>query len=340
MSQLRQNLTTREWVIVAPERLKGNSFLPSDNVLMDAVPDYDEACPFCPQNESRFDNVEIERVPAPAGETDGPWLARCIENKYKIFDEYDSCPVGPEEFERDGIYCTFMGCGSHELIIESTRHNETFATMSQEEVENVVSLYVRRFNTLKENPNNLLCTIFKNHGPRSGASQIHPHSQILGMRVVPNHLRFLLEEARRFFDSSGICVFCKIIAFELEHGERIVYQNERFVACVPYAASVPFEVHVLPKVHDSLIGDMPDAEVVDFSDCLRVAMRKLYTTLANPDFNLLFRNPPYPLSRVPFYHWHVQILPHTKHPGGFEVGSRIGVNVVLPEESARILREA
>jgi len=341
MSELRQNLATREWVIIAPERLKGKPLVREPNALMDAFPDYAENCRFCPRNEERFRDVSIEQIPHPAPDNaaGSSWLARCIENKYKIFAEYESCPTKPTEFERDGIYCRFMGCGNHELVVESPEHNKTLATMSQQEAEAVVALYLRRFQALKANPNNLLTIIFKNHGPRSGASQPHPHSQILGMRVVPNFLRFLIDEATRFFDSNGICVFCKILEFELERETRIVYRNERFVAYVPYAASVPYEVHILPRVHDALFGDMSDHEAALFADCLRKTMRKVYHALFNPDYNLLLRNPPYPLSGVPFYHWHLQILPHTTSMGGFELGSRIRVNVTRPEECARHLRD-
>ena len=341
MSELRQNLATQEWVIIAPERLKGKPLQSETNALMDCFPEYDPKCPFCPKNEDKFENVEIDFIPHPnpGNDAHGSWLARIIENKFKIFEDFEFCPVKPTEFDQDGIYAKFMGCGSHELALESPVHNRTFATMSSDEVESVVQMYLRRFNDLKQYPNNLLTIIFKNHGRLSGASQIHAHTQILGSRVVPNHIRFLLHEATRFFDSHGICVFCKIIDFELNDGSRLVYENESFVSYVPYAEAVPFEVHILPKAHDALFGDMDDQEAVHFADCLRITMRKLYVALANPDFNLILRNPPYPLSGVPFYHWHLQVIPLTRLPGGFERGSRIMVNVMLPEECARILRE-
>ena len=324
MSELRQNLANMEWVIMAPERLKGKPFQVEQNPLRDTVPNYSDKCPFCPRNEDRYENVEIDHIehPDPENSSQSPWLVRCIENKYKIFEEFESCPVEPTEFEREGIYSRFMGCGSHELIIESPEHNATLATMTQAEVEAVSELYVRRFSMIGQNPNNLLCMIFKNHGPRSGASQVHPHSQILGMRVVPIYLRFLLEEAQRFFDSNGVCVFCKMLKFELEQDKRVIYQNERFVAYVPYAASVPFETHIFPKDHNLGFRDMQAPDISDFSDCLRQTMGMIYRTLSNPDYNLIFRNPPYHMSRVPFFHWHLQIFPHTKTQGGFEAGSR------------------
>lgn len=342
MSELRQNLATREWVIIAPERLKGRSLQSETNPFMETYPAYDPTCPFCPRNEERFENVEIDFAPHPdpKNKAESRWYVRSIENKFKIFEEYDSCPIKPTEFERDGIHAKFMGCGSHELVLESPIHNKTIATMSAPELEAVVGAYLSRFNALKQNPNNLLTIIFKNHGQRAGASQVHGHTQILSSRVVPNFLRFLIDEATRYFDTNGICVFCKILEHELKEGKRVVYENDRFAAYTPFAQSQPFEINIFPKVHDALFGDMDDREAAAFADCLRVTTRKLYLALSNPDYNLILRNPPYPLSGVPFYHWHLQIVPYTRLPGGFELGSRIMVNVMLPEECARILREA
>ncbi len=342
MPELRQNLATREWVIVSPERLKGGQLQKKPNVLMDTHPEHSLDCPFCAGNEDRFDNVEIDRIVAPDsdGEAESPWIVRCIENKYKILEQYDSCPVVPTEFDHDGIYCRSKGCGNHELVLESPLHNSTFATMSQRQVEQIIGMYIRRLAALRHNPNNLVTILFKNHGVRSGASQIHPHTQILAMRVVPNYLRFILDEATRYFDSNGICVFCKMLQYELDQGDRLVYQNERFVAYVPYAASVPYEIHIFPKVHDALFGDMSDDEAALFSDCLKISMQRLYKVLSNPDFNLVMRNPPYALSGVPFYHWYLRVVPFTNAPGGFELGSRIRVNVVSPEQAAADLRAA
>lgn len=336
MSELRQNLATGEWVIIAPERLKGKPLQPETNALLDTHPEYAPDCPFCPANEERFPHVEVDRLAS--ADAHGPWRVRAIENKYKIFQHYEGA-TAPAEFERRGIYHVAAGCGDHELVLEHPVHNKTLATMTQAEAQDVIAMYLRRFRALRDNPNNLLTIMFKNHGPKSGASQLHSHCQILSSRVVPNHVRYLLEEATRYFDAQGTCVFCRMLDYELSEGTRVVYENERFAAYAPFAQPVPYEVHLFPKAHDSLFEDMGDQEAADFAECLRITMRKLYVALSNPDFNLIMRNPPRHLSGVPFYHWHLRVVPHTRMPGGFERGSRIMVNVVSPETSARALRD-
>ncbi len=334
MSEIRQRLDTGEWVIMAPERLKGKTLQKIKNPLQNIYPYYEENCPFCPGNDDRYANIELDRITGPGADN---WVVRCVENKFQIFSNHEISPPVSEEYEREGIYHKYSRYGNHELIIESALHNKTFAIMSSQEVTNVIKMYYRRYKALN-NGRNLQTVLFKNHGSLSGASQKHPHSQIVSMLVVPEYIRFLIENAIRFYDRHGKCVFCKIIDFELESGERIVYQNDKFVAFVPYAASVPYEIEIYPKNHEGSFDTMPYSDIEYLSECIRVVMRKLYIALSNPDFNIIFRNPPYHMSDIYPYHWHIKIVPYLATPGGFELGSGMRVNVMRPEESAEVLR--
>ena len=61
MSELRQDPTTKTWVILAPERAKR----PQRDTKKrhdDELPDWDESCPFCPGNEDRTPE-EVFRLP-------------------------------------------------------------------------------------------------------------------------------------------------------------------------------------------------------------------------------------------------------------------------------------
>ena len=78
--EIRQRIDTGNWVIMAPERLKGKKLI-SKNDLLCNVSDYEYKCPFCPGNENRYENVEIDRINKPGTEE---WTVKCIENKYTI----------------------------------------------------------------------------------------------------------------------------------------------------------------------------------------------------------------------------------------------------------------
>ena len=210
MSELRQRLDTGEWVIMAPERLKRKGLQKDKNPLQDTYPTYEKNCPFCPGNDDRYTNIEIDRINVP--ETD-EWAVRCVENKFQIFSNYEPMPPASDEYMHEGIYHKYSRYGKHELIIESSEHNKTFGTMSHDEVSNVIEMYYRRYKALNDGRNRQT-VLFKNHGTLSGASQKHSHSQIVSMLVVPEHIRFLIENAIRYYDRHGKCVFLQ------NHGVR------------------------------------------------------------------------------------------------------------------------
>ena len=334
MSELRQRLDTGEWVVMAPERLKGRDLQKEKNPLQNVYSIYEKNCPFCIGNDDRFSNIEIDRINSP--ETND-WTVRCLENKFQIFSNHEPVPLVSTEYKRTGIYRKFSRHGNHELVIESAVHNKTFGTMTHDEVSNVIEMHYRRYKALNDGKN-LQTILFKNHGTLSGASQKHPHSQIVSMMVVPEYIRYLIDNAMRYYDRNGRCVFCKIIEHEMKVATRVVYQNDKFIAIVPYASSVPYEIEIYPKKHEGGFDMMPGEDVVELSDCLRIVMRKLYLALSNPDFNIIFRNPPYHLSNILPYHWHLKVVPYLAVPGGFELGSAMRVNVMMPEDSAKILR--
>lgn len=338
MSELRQNLASKEWVVIATERAKKPISLKT-KVVTKPVSDkeYDPECPFCPGNEEKSSVMERFRIE----DSNGKWVVRVIDNKYKILDSFDSCncPLIPGAFEKKGIYQRLDGYGSHELVIETNKHNRVIADMTLEEVKNIISAYLNRYKKFKENPNNLITVIFKNYGAMAGQTQPHSHTQIIGSRIVPLHIRYLLHEAEKHFDNYGSCVFCDILHYELKEKIRLIYQNDDYVAFVSYAAGSEHETWIMPKLHNAGLDYMEDKMVDSLSDIVRIVLRKFQMAIDNPDFNFVIRTAPYPLSNVPFYHWHIQFLPRTKISGGFERGTRIQVNTILPEESAKRLRE-
>jgi UDPglucose--hexose-1-phosphate uridylyltransferase len=336
MSELRQNLVTKEWVIISPERAKKPNAV-MKKVMSHAVSDkeYDPECPFCPGNEEKFSIVEKYRIK----DAKGNWLVKVIDNKYKVLDRFASCPLVPDSFEREGIYQKLKGCGSHELVIDTPTHNKTIIDLSEDELKKIVTAAITRYAEFKKNPNNLITFIFKNFGVLAGQTQPHLHTQIVGSRVVPLYTRSLLREAEKHFDTFGSCVVCDMLRYEKKEQKRLVYQNGDYVAFVPYAAGAEHETWIVPTWHRSGMQDVEGKRVDNLAEIMRKILNKFRVSLDNPDFNFVFRTCPYPLANVPFYHWYIQFLPRTKILGGFERGTRIQVNTVLPEESARMLRE-
>jgi UDPglucose--hexose-1-phosphate uridylyltransferase len=107
---------------------------------------------------------------------------------------------------------------------------------------------------------------------------------------------------------------------------------------VPYAASFPYEIWVIPLRHQASFSELRGDELSTLADALKVALLKLHIGLNQPDYNFVLHSAPHFSAGEPFYHWYVRIVPRLTTPAGFELGSGISINVSLPEENATHLR--
>lgn len=327
-SEIRQDITTGEWIVFAPSRRqRPQDFLEQETVEM-THPEHDEECPFCPGNEEMLPQITLEM----AGGERGPWQTRVVPNKFPAL-----APEGNTERERRGIYLTMPGYGHHEVIVESPRHNQTIMDTTVAEMEMVVETYHRRYVQLMNEHANMMAILFRNHGPRSGASLSHPHSQLVVTGVVPRHVRQREDEAERYYDRWGRCVVCDVLDFELEDGRRLIAENDSFAAFVPFAAEVPFEVWIVPRTHRADFGHIDDEEKADFAAALHHILTLLYERLDDPDYNYVINTAAQYRGGEPQLHWYLRIRTRLVTRAGFEIGSGMTVNPSLPESDADFL---
>lgn len=332
MSELRQNPATKEWVIVATERAKRPDDFAKKTVEPVKKPAYDSKCPFCPGNESLCTKeVFAYRENGTAPNTPG-WTLKVVPNKFAA--------LYPGELVRGGnFFKTMSGIGVHEVVVETPEHHLTMGTMSVEQIEKVISAYSERYHAISEDKRMDLITIFRNNGKSAGTSLEHPHSQIIGSPIVPVHIRYKIQEAVRYFDDTGRCVYCDALKEELAIKDKIVLETNEFVALEPFASKSPFETWILPKKHESSFKNINTAEKRDLAKVLREVLGKLYVGLNDPSYNMMIHSAPRQEDPADYYHWHIQIVPRITTPAGFELGSGIYINVVRPEDAAKFLRE-
>lgn len=330
-SHIRLNPATREWVIYAPSRRKR----PQDFQQKEAEPIIEkypiDNCPFCDANLDPQETVLLE-IP---NLSETGWQARVVPNKYSAL----SADVEPKR-SLAGIYLELPGYGHHEVVIESPEHYQTLATMSVEAVSKIIEAYRVRYLALMQIRQNQWVVIFRNHGKSAGASLRHPHSQIIATPIVPRHRRWHEDEAQRYFDEWGRCAYCDILEVEQYERHRVVGENELFLAFIPFAAEVPFEVWILPKEHQSEFGAITPAQVSAFAAILKDVLAKLYKKLNNPDYNYAIITAARYKVNDPQLHWYCEIRPRLTTSAGFEIGSGISINPSLPESDADFLNEA
>ena len=341
MSELRHDPLSKRWVIIASER----SRRPSDFQLPADPPSDARFCPFCPGHEEKTPpEIRALRPDGSAPNTPG-WEARVIPNKYPALSI-----EGEPERRGLGLYDRMRGIGAHEVVIETPEHAVTFSAMDRGHLENVLLLHQERLRDLYRDARMKYVLVFKNHGAAAGATLDHPHTQIIGTPVTPRAIAVELESARQHFHLKERCIFCDLLAQELDSRERLVSLNEHYAVIAPYASRFPFEMTILPRRHGHSFSDEPRSSLTALATTLKDLMKRLESVLRDPPYNFVLHTAPntetvvrranYWNTLPQDWHWHIELLPRLTRVAGFEWGSGFYINPTAPEEAAQFLRDA
>jgi len=263
-----------------------------------------------------------------------PWTVRVVPNKFAALSA-DAVPARSLSHLRRKI----EGFGFHEVIVDTPNHAHCMALLTDAEVADILQVYKQRHNALSLDRRIAHVTLFKNHGADAGASLQHPHSQLIATPVIPSQVRHRIHEALRHYDDVGECMFCHLVEREVEEQTRVVLKSEHFVAMEVFASATPFATHIFPLRHMASFGDISAAEIVDLARVLRTVLAKLYVGLENPDYNFTVRSGPAADTGARHSHWYVSVIPRLTRVAGFELGSGMFINTVLPEAAAEFLRK-
>jgi UDPglucose--hexose-1-phosphate uridylyltransferase len=322
MSELRQDPITHDWVIINP----GRAARPHDAPGTGAT-----GCPFCPGNEA-LTPAATDEVPAP----DGSWLVRAIPNRFPVLSAE---PVEPEIEASGATWRKRTGYGYHEVIVESPDHDTALGVMPVAQVRRVLEMYARRARALSSLDGRLRqIVLFRNYGTRAGTSLVHPHSQIVATPTVSPETRRRVMDEIAFFDENGCCGLCRELDLERDSGERVVLESPAFATITPFASGNPYQLQIVPRRHCASFLEVETDELDDLAAHLSRVLAALRRQLGDPHYNLIVSSPPLDLLHRSAAHWFIEILPRITTPAGFELGSRIVVNVQVPERAAAELR--
>lgn len=330
MSLIRQDPSTKEWVIISTERAKRpHDFAKAGPSLASKA--REAHCPFCPGNEGATPK-ELYRIPDAKG--DG-WTVRVVPNKFAALS-----PGGELRRKEDSaLFREMSGVGAHEVVVETPVHNRSIPLMKDAEVEDVLLTYVERYRVLREDPSIRYIIIFKNHGEAAGTSLEHPHSQIIGTPIAPQHTRRKYAVALSYHDDTGRCLYSDIVAAELKEKDRIIEETGRYVVFHPFASKSPFETWIVPKAQQPSFGQLSRGEIGELASVLKKNLLALYHGLGNPAYNFIVHTASFEDETKPYFLWHLQILPRLTTIAGFELGSGISITTVAPEDSAVFIRD-
>lgn len=327
MPEFRQNMATNEWVIIATERAKRPEDFKKTKEERPPLPEYCDECPFCAGNEDKTPPATYTI------EEKGKWSVRVVPNRFAALQKHI-----PLRHDHVGRFYKASGYGIAEVIIETPMHNVTLATMELSAVQDVVTTYKQRYLDAGKQSQISFINIFRNHGVRAGTSLEHSHSQLIAMPIIPPHIRNPIEQAVRYYDTHGTCIYCDMLSEEMRLKDRIILETDYFVAYAPFASRTPFEVRIMPKRHQASFANIAGNELPDFAFFLQNILARIFLRLDNPDYNFIIRSAPVGDEDAKYNHWYMVIIPKLTTPAGFEIGTGIYINITYPEQCAEFLR--
>ena len=330
MPELRQDPTTKEWIVMATERAKRPDQFRNQERAIAPLPAI--SCVLCPGNESQTPREVFAIRDSQAADAPG-WRVRVVPNKFPAFMSTAGGQLKPEE-----MFVSAPAYGHHEVIVEGPDHGRHLGLMEDREILDVLGAYKKRYEALRADSKVKLILLFRNHGRSAGTSLAHPHSQLVATPIIPLHIRQKYAPAIQHYDDTGRCVYCELLEAELAAGKRVVLQSACFAVVHPFASQVPFETWILPKGHNPSFGNVTSEQLDDLSDVIGKVLRAFNNGLGNPDYNLIVHSAPIEDEHKPYFLWHMEIRPRLTTVAGFELGTGIYINTALPEETAPYLK--
>lgn len=332
MPELRKDPVVGRWVIIATERSRRPTHFADGPTLNPNA--------FSPFAEGREDMTppEVYAVRPGGGPANSPgWNVRVVPNKFPALQI-----EGTLDRRGEGLYDKMNGVGAHEVVIEGPDPSVQLADMPVEQIQRILVAWKERMLDLQKDKRFRYVLIFKNHGARAGATLDHPHSQIIATPIIPKMVQEELDGARHYYELKERCVFTDIIDQETSdgNGRRVVTTTEQFIALEPFAPRFPFETWILPREHRSSYQTITDpSEFLDLARILKDTLQRLNAALDSPPYNFVLHTAPLGEADLPYYHWHLEIMPKLTRVAGFEIGSGFYINPTPPEDAAQYLRE-
>jgi UDPglucose--hexose-1-phosphate uridylyltransferase len=247
----RYNPLTGEWILVSPHRSKRPWQGQVEKVVEEVRPSHDPKCYLCPRNE---------RI---GGENNPDY-----KDVYSFQNDFSALlqdtPKG--KFEDGELFKAESESGVCKVICYSPNHSLTVPEMEVGKIRKVVDLWCKEYKELGDREDIGYVQIFENKGSIMGCSNPHPHGQIWASALVPLETSKESETQKEHFDKHGRTMLLDYLNSELEKNERILAENDSFVALVPFWAVWPFETMIISKRAVSNVLELTDEERTDLAD--------------------------------------------------------------------------
>jgi UDPglucose--hexose-1-phosphate uridylyltransferase len=291
----RLNPLTEKWVLVSPQRTQRPWQGQIEKVARPTAQPFDPNCYLCPGN------ARARGVRNPSYRS-----TFIFANDFAALE-----PKGPAIRHSDSkLLVAETERGTCKVLCFSPRHDLTLSRMDLPSIRNVVNVWAEQYAELGAQPEIRYVQIFENRGELMGASNPHPHGQIWANETIPNEPHSeQLSQMHHLYEAHS-CMLCDYLEIEIKTAERIVCENETFVALVPFWAVWPYETLILSKRHVRDMVALKETERDGLADILkRLATR--YDNLFESAFpySMGFHQAPTDGEEHPEWHTHAHFYP-------------------------------
>jgi UDPglucose--hexose-1-phosphate uridylyltransferase len=341
MNQLRRDPITGIWAIMLQNGKDMVTLKPDGHRRLRRVRP-GETCEFCAGHESETP-LEIFAIrPGNSPRNEPGWRVRVVPERFPVLQIH-----GETNNRGVGIYDMLDGIGAHELVVETPEHGKIMTDLAENEIADVLTAYRERVLDLKRDPRFRYILVYKNVGEgRRGPSLRHSLSHVIATPITPMRARDELSNAQEYFLLKERCIFCDMIRQELETPQRLVAENENFIALCPFASRAPFEIWILPKRHETFYEW--NNELPALAKLLKTVLLKIRRALGDPNYVMVVHSGPnllagrqrgYWKTVERDFHWHLEITPRLRGTADFDIIAGFQVNWLPPERAAEVLRQ-
>jgi UDPglucose--hexose-1-phosphate uridylyltransferase len=327
----RFNPLTREWVLVSPHRTKRPWLGRIEKAAPENLPAYDPTCYLCPGNE-RADGARNPKYTS----------TFVFDNDFAAL-----LPDAPSfDLNEGDLLVARSEKGICRVICFSPRHDLTIPRMSLSEICEVIRMWTDEVRRLGAIDRVRHVQIFENRGTLMGASNPHPHSQIWANASLPVLPEKELASLTEYQKKKKSCLLCDYLRLELQHGKRVICENDGFAVVTPFWAVWPFETLLMSKRHFASMEDLAGSEQELLADIVRrITIR--YDNLFETSFpySMGFHQRPTDGAAYPEWHFHAHYFPPLLRSATvqkFMVGYELLANPqrdITAESAAQRLRE-
>jgi UDPglucose--hexose-1-phosphate uridylyltransferase len=178
-----------------------------------------------------------------------------------------------------------------------------------------------------------------------GCSNPHPHGQIWAESKLPMEILKEEKQQQEYFLKNKKSLLSDYLALELKKKERIIIDNDHFVALVPFWAAWPFETMLISKRHVTDITEFSEEEKLDLAKTLQELTIR-YDNIFSTSFpySAGMHQAPVNNGEQDFWHWHMHFYPPLLRSATvkkFMVGYEMLANPqrdITAEKAAEIIR--